>query len=307
MTDSPQPHDRLRRITSYASVGIAATLIFAKAIAYTQTWSVALLSSLLDSSMDMAASLITAYGIAHALRPADKDHRFGHGKAESLSALIQSAFITGASILLLVEAIERFAHPVTLKALESGYIVMGLAIVLTALLLALQTYTIRKTRSMAIASDRLHYLGDILINLAVIATFALQEHFDILWIDPVFAVLIAASMLWGAYKIGRNALDVLMDAELPEEDRSRILSIASNVQGVLGVHDLRTRSDSGRAIIEIHVEMEDTLSLRAAHDIAEEVEEAIKQAFPGADVLTHQDPKGIVEQRLDIAIEKQSP
>lgn len=294
----------LRRAASLASVAVAGTLIVAKVFAFFETHSVALLSSLVDSGVDMLASVITAYGVAQAMRPADREHRFGHGKAESLAAMAQAAFITGASILLLVEAFNRLRNPQPLQDLTAGYFVMTLAIVLTALLLALQTYTVRKTSSLAIASDRLHYVGDILINLTVMASFALHDLLDLSWIDPVFAVMIGASLLWGAWKIGREAMDVLMDAELPEADRNTIAALALSVPGVVGLHDMRTRSDSEKQIVEMHIEMPPTLPLAKAHDIAEAVMHKVRTAYPRADILVHQDPQGVVEERLDVEIEK---
>lgn len=300
-------NDTLRRLTSYASVGVALILIGAKLAAYFATGSVALLSSLVDSGVDLIASLITAYGVAHALRPADRNHRYGHGKAESLAALTQALFIIGSSAVLTIEAIDRFIRPQPIQNPETGYFVMALAIGMTALLLALQTYTIKRTKSPAIASDRLHYVGDIAINLAVILTIAFQDWLDQSWIDPLFALGIAAAMLYGAGQITTKALKVLMDSELPDSDRETIIALAQGVPGVLGVHDLRTRTDIGRPIVEIHVEMEASITLRQSHDIAEAVMARISAKYPGADILVHQDPAGIKEKRLDEIIDHNDP
>ncbi len=297
----------LRQVTSYASVAVALSLIAAKAFAYWATDSVALLSSLVDSGVDLLASLITAYGVVIALRPPDRDHRFGHGKAEALAALAQAIFIFLSSGFLIKEALHRFWSPTPLQRLDIGYEVMGLAVVLTLALLALQTHTIRRTHSLAIASDRLHYVGDILINIAVMASFALHEVADVLWLDPLFSVLIAASMCFGAAKIMRKTLLLLMDAELPEHERKAILARAMKVNGVLGVHDLRTRSDGEKPIIEAHIEMAATLSLLEAHVIAEAVMAKIEKLYPKADILIHQDPAGVEEQRLDAIIEQNDP
>ncbi len=294
----------LRRITSLASVAVATILIVAKLVAFFATGSVALLSSLVDSGVDLLASIITAYGVATAARPPDRDHRFGHGKAEALAAIAQAAFIIGSSVLLSIEAVQRFVSPQPLENLETGYAVMGLAIFLTALLLALQSYTVARTKSLAIASDRLHYIGDILINVAVIATLYFQSQLQVGWIDPVFALFIAAAMIWGALRIGRKALDVLMDAELPEGDRKDILKHALGVPGVWGIHDLRTRFDGERRFIEMHVEMDTSINLKAAQKISEAVLKAVHEKYPAADVQIHQDPVGLQEERLDNLIEK---
>lgn len=300
-------NNTLRRLTSYASVVVAGTLILAKTVAYILTDSVALLSSLVDSGVDLLASLITAYGVIIAMRPPDHDHRYGHGKAEALAALTQAAFILVSSALLIKEATHRFIAPAPIQDVVAGYVVMGIAIALTALLLALQSYTVQRTKSLAIASDRLHYVGDILINLAVIVTFACQDFFNAPWIDPLFALVIAGGMCVGAIKIGRGALNVLMDRELPDADRTRILALAKGVQGVYGAHDLRTRKDVDRSIIEIHIEMDPHISLQESHDIAEQVTAAIVAIFPKADITIHQDPFGIKETRLDTQIAEQKP
>lgn len=296
--------DTLRRFTSFSSMFVAGILILAKLYAFLETGSVALLSSLVDSGVDLLASSISAYGVILAMRPADREHRYGHGKAESLAALVQAIFIIVSSALLVREAIGRLITPVPLENLEVGYATMGLAIFMTVLLLALQTYTVARTKSLAIAADRLHYIGDILINVAVIATFAFQSQLDVQWIDPCFAIFIAGGMCVGAVKIIKMALSVLMDTELPEKDREVIKTIILNVAGVHGVHDMRTRTDNGRSIIEAHIEMDPHISLRQAHDICEAVSESIEAVYPKADILLHQDPVGINEPRLDHVIEQ---
>lgn len=297
-------NDALRQWTARASMAVAALLIVAKFFTYFQTGSVALLSSLVDSGIDLLASSITAFGIAKAGKPPDKDHRFGHGKAEALAAAAQTLFILGSSVFLVIEAFQRIVAPRILENEHLGYAVMGFAVVMTCGLLALQTYTIRRTKSLAIASDRLHYVGDVLINIAVMGAFFLQKKLEVAWIDPLFAIFIAGGMFAAAAKIGRATVDVLMDAELPEKERQDILVVAKNVPGVVDVHDLRTRSDGEKLFIEIHVEMDSEIPLREAHDIAEAVMNALSKAHGGADVLVHQDPAGVGEERLDALIER---
>lgn len=298
---------KLRQITSYASVLVATSLIFAKIGAFLVTGSVALLSSLVDSGVDLLASLITAYGVSQALQPPDRDHRFGHGKAEPLAALAQAAFIFGSSILVILEAADRFVTPKPIENPETGFLVMGFAIVMTVALLALQTYTIARTKSLAIRADRMHYLGDVLINLAVIATIFLQDIFEQTWIDPVFAIAIALSMIFSAVQISRKALTILMDTELPEAERQKIIALAKETPGVRGVHDLRTRTDSGHPFIEIHLEISGSLSLKKAHDISDAATAHIRSVFPGADILVHQDPAGLEEDSLDAKLAQTPP
>lgn len=288
-------------------MAVASTLILVKLSAYFTTGSVALLSSLVDSAIDLIASGITAYGVLLAMRPPDREHRFGHGKAESLAALAQSLFIFSSVAALLYKAGERFVTPVPIQNPETGYMVMGLAILLTLGLLALQTYTIRKTNSLAISSDRLHYIGDVFVNFAVIATFALQSSFHVLWLDPLFALVIAIILLVGAYKIAKKSLHVLMDSELANEEREKIIALMAKVKGVKGVHDVRTRASSSHVIIEAHIEMNASLTLSEAHKITEAVERAVWTKYKGADITIHQDPFGHKEKRLDALIAKNDP
>ena len=296
---------RLRRLATYASLGVAVTLIIAKIIAYVMTDSVALLSSLFDSVFDLVASLVTAFGVASALRPPDHNHRYGHGKAEPLAALAQSVFIIGSSILLVYEATSRLINPEPIAHETVGYIVMGLAILLTSMLVAFQHRVVHATHSTAIGADRLHYVGDLAINLAVVVAFILHQATGQNWFDPVFAGGIAIGLLASAFYILKSALGALMDAELSDEEREKIKQIVLQQPGVFGVHDMRTRSDSDRIFIELHVEMDGATSLSAAHELSEKINHAIARAVPNADIVIHQDPAGLKEKTRDRQIEKE--
>lgn len=295
---------KLRRRATYASVVVAITLIASKLSAYFLTDSVAMLSSLLDSTVDLIASLVTVYGVANALRPPDHDHRFGHGKAEPLAALAQAAFIVGSSVLLAYEALAHIYQPRPLQNEMAAYIVMGISTILTILLLEYQNFVIRRTKSMAIRADRMHYAGDLAINIAVVLAFLLYKWTGITWLDPLFAILISGWLISGAYKIARHALDVLMDKELPDDERQKIIDIVNAHPAVHGVHDMRTRSDSDHIFIELHVEIDGSTSIRTGHDIAEQIAANIVAVIPNADVLIHNDPAGYKENRLDTRIEK---
>jgi ferrous-iron efflux pump FieF len=292
-------NDRLRRTATYASIGVAIVLIAAKLAAYFLTDSVAMLSSLLDSTIDLLASLVTAYGVASALRPPDREHRFGHGKAEPLAALTQAAFIVGSSVLLAYQALYRLYSPQPIQNENFGYAVMALGIALGGSLIWFQHYVVRRTNSLAIGADRLHYTGDLVVNIGVVAAFALHQMTGIDWFDPLFALAIAGGLIFSAYRIAVEALNVLMDRELPDEARERIKSIVRAQAAVRGIHDMRTRSDSDRIFVELHVELDPEMTLRKAHVIAEAIEEAICKEFPNADILIHEDPAGLTEPRLD--------
>lgn len=295
-------NDRLRRLATYASIAVAFILIIAKLVAYFMTDSVAMMSSLLDSTIDLLASIVTAFGVASAMQPPDSEHRYGHGKAEPLAALTQAAFIIGSSILLAYEALSRFYHAHDIQNEAIGYGVMGLAIILTLFLLALQRFVVRRTSSMAIGADHVHYWGDLLVNIAVVVAFGLHQLTGLEWFDPVFALAIAVGFSYSAYKIAGGALNVLMDRELPDRDREKIKTIVRGHKKVRGLHDLRTRTDGERQFIEFHLELDGNMTLKAAHEIDDALLAALSKDFPNADVLIHQDPAGIEEERLDTKI-----
>lgn len=286
---------RLMRLAASASMAVAVSLIIAKTSVWLLTDSVAVLSSLLDSLLDAAASLVNLLAIRHALTPADDDHRFGHGKAEPLAGLAQSAFICGSALILMIEVVHRLGVPQPVVRPELAIGVSVIAIVLSGGLVAFQRFVVARTRSVAIAADSLHYGSDALLNGAVIVSVVLGLWLDIPQIDSICGAAIAIWILWGAVRIARQSLDLLMDRELPEGDRKRIVALASAHPEVRDVHDLRTRSSGTSIFIQMHLELDGALSLRAAHDIADSVEAEIRAAFPHAEVMIHQDPAGIVE------------
>ncbi len=282
------------RWISTASVAVASTLALAKIIAWWWTDSVSLLASLMDSLLDIAASLINFFAIRYALQPPDAEHRFGHGKAESIAGLAQAAFVGGSALFLLIQSVQRFIHPVEIHQTQAGIIVMGFSIALTLLLVLAQRVVVKNTGSTAIKADSLHYLTDLLSNAGVLLALILTTAGHV-WADAVVALLIAIYILHSAWEIGHEAFEQLMDRELPDDDRSRILQIARSVEGVQGVHELKTRKAGNTVIIQLHLEMDPEIRLRQAHDIADTVERELRRVFPGADVITHQDPAGLLE------------
>jgi len=291
------PGARLMKAATYASVSVAAVLIVAKFAAWVMTGSVSMLSTLIDSLLDAAASLLNLVAVHHALSPADKEHRFGHGKAEALSGLAQAAFISGSAGFLLIEAVERLMNPNAIENAEIGYGVMALAIVMTVFLVAFQRHVVAKTGSVAIAADSVHYRMVILVNISVIVSLLLSSRFNLGWADPVFALAIAGYILRGAWQIGIKAYHMLMDRELEDVERQAIKKIALDHPDVLGVHDLRTRSSGTRQFIQLHLEMDGSITLQEAHIISDAVEAKIMEAFPQSEVLIHEDPEGILEER----------
>ena len=292
-----EPLHRLKKVAAIAAVAVAAVLICAKAVAYFATGSVSLLSTLVDSLLDLAASIINLIAIRHAAQPADREHRFGHGKAEPLAGLGQSTFIAGSAVFLLVQAGERLVQrqPISNEAIGIG--VMVLSMVLTVGLVVLQGWVIGTTGSLAISADALHYRSDLLVNLGVIGALLLSTQLGWRLADPLFAIGVAVYILYCAWRIFSGSFHLLMDRELPDADRARIRSIASAHPSVFSIHDLRTRSSGTQAFIQFHLELDGNLTLIDAHTIADAVMRDVERAFPNAEVLIHQDPHGIPEPR----------
>lgn len=292
--DRAQAGAMMRRAAT-ASVVVAAVLIAAKVGAWLATDSVAVLSSLLDSLLDAAASIVNLVAVRHALTPADEEHRFGHGKAEPLAGLAQSAFVCGSAVILLMEAIHRLGSPQPVQRPEIGIAVSVLAIALSAGLVWYQRRVVARTGSVAIAADSLHYGADALLNGAVVAAILIGAFLDAPLVDPLFGALISLWILRGAARIARQSFDLLMDRELPPGDRERILRIARARPEVLDVHDLRTRSAGTHIFVQMHIELDADMRLARAHEIADAVEHEIRAAYPNAEIIIHQDPAGIDE------------
>lgn len=289
----PAETARLMRMATYASISVALMLIVAKLVAWGVSDSLSLLATLIDSTLDALASLINLLAVRHALSPADREHRFGHGKAEALAGLGQATFIAGSAGFLLLEAARRFVNPVPLEAYGVGIAVMVFSIVATLGLLAYQRHVIQKTGSVAITADSLHYRTDLLVNGSVIAALWLSS---VGWagFDPLFAVAIALYILYSAWEIVRQAFDHLMDRELPDEEREQIKAIARSHRKVRGMHDLRSRRSGMATFIQLHLELDDELSLLEAHRISDEVEERLQDVYPAAEIIIHIDPISVV-------------
>jgi ferrous-iron efflux pump FieF len=287
---------RLRERATYASLAVAAVLIVAKFAAWIGTGSVALLSSLVDSLVDAAASLVTFFAVRQAAVPPDREHRFGHGKAEPLAALAQSAFLAGSALLLMAEAIRRLISPEPVDNPPAGIAVMVFSMIVTAALVTYQRHVVKRTGSLAVGADELHYRGDILFNLGVIATLAIGGRFDVPLLDPLFGAVVGVWIIYGAVKIARLSLTQLMDRELPDDERARVRAIAEGHPEVTAVHDIRTRIAGPTAFIQMHIEMDGAMNLLRAHEISDEVEARLRQAFPNAEIIIHEDPAGIEER-----------
>ena len=292
---------RMMRGATIAAVAVAVLLIAAKLAAWVATGSVALLSTLVDSALDLIASILNLVAVHQALTPADDEHRFGHGKAEPIAGLGQSAFIAGSALFVIGEAGKHLFDLQPVEHSTIGIAVMALSLVLTFGLVTFQRMVVRETGSLAVRADATHYLGDFLMSGAVIAALLAQQALGWTFLDPLLAIGIALSLIWSAWRISRRSFDLLMDRELPDADRQKIVAIARAHPQVRNVHDLRTRSSGYEAFIQFHLELDPAMTLVEAHVISDAVEDSIRAAFPAAEVIIHQDPAGIVEERAEFA------
>ena len=295
LSTDPQETAKLLRLATYASISVALILIIAKLVAWGLSDSVSLLATLIDSVLDALASLINLVAVRHALTPADKEHRFGHGKAEALAGLSQSMFIAGSAGFLLLEAGRRLISPIAVEAVGISMLVMVFSIVATLLLLGFQRHVIRKTNSTAIRADALHYRTDLLVNASVILALWLSVKG---WagFDALFACAIAIYILYSAWEIITVSYDHLMDRELPDPQREEIEKLVLQHKSARGLHDLRSRHSGTMTFIQLHLELDDDLSLLEAHKISDEVELSLLEAFPGSEIIIHIDPQSVVDQ-----------
>jgi ferrous-iron efflux pump FieF len=293
---------RLNLVAAVASVAVASTLVCAKLAIWIVTGSVAVLGTLIDSGLDVIASMVTFLSVRQAAQPPDRAHRYGHGKAEAIGALVQAGFVLGSAFFLANEAIRRLIAPQPIVQGGVAIAVLLLAILLTMALIGLQRFVVRRTHSLAISADSLHYRSDLLMNLAVIVAMLLVAATGWAMLDPLFGLGIVGLLLYSATGLARRALDMLMDRELSSESRARIRRLALGHPKAHGVHDLRTRQAGSDVFIELHLELDGDLDLEQAHVITDEVEARIRAAFPEADILVHQEPAGLEDPRLDARI-----
>jgi ferrous-iron efflux pump FieF len=278
-----------------ASVSVAVALVGLKIWAWTATGSVAMLGSLADSVLDLFASTMTLFAVRFALEPADPEHRFGHGKLEAIAGLAQSFVITLSAGYVGFRAVTRLIEPEPITAPLAGTAVMVVSLVFTVALVLYQRYVVRRTGSIAISADALHYKADVLTNIAVLAAIAASSWFGWYRADPILGLLVVLVILASVRAIVLQSLDVLLDRELSIEQREQILAIAGRHEEVLGVHDLRTRTSGTHEFIQFHLELAPELPLARVHEISDEVEVEVKQSFPRAEVIIHADPFGLVE------------
>jgi len=286
---TPAEHQRLLRLATRASLAVASILVVSKALAWWLSGSVSLLAGLTDSALDAVASFLNLLAVHYALRPADDDHRFGHGKAEALAGMAQALFIAVSAVLIGVQAVERLQTPQPLGDTGVGIAVMLLSLALTVTLLALQHKVIRLTGSTAVRADSLHYRSDLLLNGSILLALLLTQ-FGWSQLDALFGLGIAFYILWSALQIARESTAILMDKELPGDVGEAMSALVLAIPGVKGVHDVRTRVSGNQWFVQLHLELPGELALHEAHSLCVAASEVIRQRYPQADVMVHADP-----------------
>ena len=294
---------KLNRSAAYASITVALLLAGLKGWAVLATQSTAMLGSLADTVLDLVASVATLAGVWIAAQPADDDHRFGHGKAEALAAMFQVVLISISALTLAVRAIGQWFAGSRPDGANDGILVSAVAIAATLALLAWQRRVIARTGSIAISTDHLHYKSDLLLNLAVIAALALDQYGGIAGADPVFGLLIALWLGWGAWHASTEAINHLMDREWPDDRKAKFLEVVARHPELKGLHDLRTRTSGNHDFVQFHMSVNPDMTVREVHHVMDEIEAKLLLEFPGVEILIHPDPEGLVNETGSAAVD----
>lgn len=289
----------LKKSAALAGIMVALLLLSIKLFAFFKTDSLAIFSSFIDSLTDILASLISFTAISFSTKPANQNHRYGYGKSEALSALLQAIFVAASGFFVIFDGIKRLIHPVELLQTDLGIAIMVFSIFMTALLVLYQAYVAKKTKSLAIKADMAHYTVDFLTNSAVIISLLLVHFFGFAYFDIIAAFFISFYLLYNAYQLARESIEQITDKELSDEIRESIKNIVKNSKGVHGMHDFRTRCLGDIYYFEFHIELNGQLSLNKAHELTEAVERKILEIYPNSQILIHQDPLGVREDRFD--------
>lgn len=297
MTQTASVPANLATRAAVASVATAAVLLLMKAYAVWMTSSVAMLSSLADTGLDLLASIVTLFGVRLAAQPADRDHRFGHGKAEALAALFQIALITLSATAIAIHAVNRLGSAEAPTHGEYGIGVSAIAIAITIALVLYQQHAIRHSGSLAVTADNLHYKSDLFLNLSVVIAIILDQWVGMRGVDALAGLGIALWLVWNAWRTASRAIDQLMDKEWPYEKRQRFLAIASQHPELKGIHDLRTRTSGNNDFVQFHVWVDPHMSVVDAHRVMDEIEDRLMQEFPDTEILIHPDPEGHRERK----------
>lgn len=296
-------NNKLKNIAVIFGVILSTTLILVKLFAFIKSGSLAVFSSLVDSVTDLLASLVSFLAVYFSSKPASVNHRYGYGKTEALSALLQALFVGASGLYVIIDGIKRLINPVEITQINTAIFIMIFSIVSTLFLVLFQTYVAKKTNSLAIKADRAHYTVDFLTNSTVIISLICVHFFGFYFFDVIAALFISIYLLYNAYSLAKESIDLITDRELSGEIRKNIEQIVLETKGVFGMHDFRSRSLGDVYYIELHLEMEGSIPLSVAHDLTNIVEQKIMNIYPNSQILIHQDPYGVKEDRIDHQID----
>jgi ferrous-iron efflux pump FieF len=291
-TEVDEDRGRAMRRAALASVSVSLLLVVIKTAAYFASGSVALLASLADSALDLFTSSLNMLAINQSLTPADAEHRFGHGKAEPLAGLAQGAFIAASAVFLVVQGVQRLMAPQPITHSLEALVVMCISIFAAICLILYERSVVARTGSVAVTADATHYFGDLVSNIGVVVAIVLATRLGWILADPIIALLVALVLVVSAWSVFRTSFDQLMDRELPDAEREKIVDIVRAQEEVSALHELKTRQAGGAVFIQVHLELDPDMRLARAHAISDKVEKAICAAFPNAEVIIHQDPAG---------------
>jgi cation diffusion facilitator family transporter len=280
---------------AWLSIAAAVVTIGMKTVAYLLTGSVGLLSDALESVVNLVAAILALIAIAAAAKPADERHHFGHGKAEYLSAGAEGVMILVAAGLIVYAAVDRLLNPQPLEDLGIGLAVTLGATVINGVVGVVILRQGRQHRSMALVADGKHLLTDVYTSVGVIIGVALVAVTGWLPLDSIVALAVGVNILWTGFILVRNAGRGLLDHALPQEETARVLGVlrefvARYPAGELEFHGLQTRESGRDQFVSVHVLVPGSWTVTRAHDLVEEVEAAIKDALPHAQVHTHLEP-----------------
>jgi cation diffusion facilitator family transporter len=289
---------------TFLSIAAALMTIALKTGAYFLTGSVGLLSDAMESIVNLVAALVAFWALSFAATPADEDHPFGHNKAEYFSSGLESILIVIAAIGIAVVALARLSAPQPLEQLDWGLFLSLIATVINGGVAWILLQAGRRLRSITLRADAHHLLTDVWTSVGVIVGIFLVKLTGWLILDPLVALFVAASILVSGVRMLRETGAGLLDTAIPIADRDQITGIFSNYeqQGIY-FHALRTRVSGSRGFVSFHVLVPGDWTVQQGHDLCEEVEEAIVQALPGTNVITHleplEDPKSWTDLGLD--------
>ena len=301
---SIKSHNTLKNLAVIFGVILSVTLILVKLFAFIKSGSLAVFSSLIDSVTDLFASTVSFLAVYFSSKPASINHRYGFGKTEALSALLQALFVGASGLFVIVDGIKRLINPVEINQIDIAIYIMVFSIISTLFLVLFQTYVAKKTNSLAIKADRAHYVVDFLTNSTVIISLICVHFFGFYLFDVIAGLFISVYLLYNAYSLAKESIDLITDRELSNDIIENIKHIVLETDGVLGMHDFRSRSLGDIYFVELHLELDGNISLYSAHDLTNIVEKKITESYPNSQILIHQDPYGVNEERIDHKLSK---